>query len=175
MASNTVHGTQDFYSFTAPLTVSTQQYRVIVRNLANPGLSSNALCTVITLADADSDGTPDLWESAYGFASDNPADALLDPDGDGLNNRAEYIAGTDPTNALSYLKIDSISVGSNATISFGTISNRTYTVQSTDALAAGAWSRLADVAARDSNRDEQVIDPNYTTNRFYRIVLPRQP
>jgi len=176
VASNVVHGTQDFYSFTAPLVVTSQQYRVIVRNLANSGFSSNVLCTVTTLADTDNDGTPDLWEISYNLGTNNPADALFDTDGDGLNNRAEYTAGTDPTNALSYLKIDSISISGSATLSFGTISNRTYTVQFTDTLpAAGAWSRLADIPARASNRVEHVIDPNYTTNRFYRLATPREP
>jgi len=175
VASNIVHGTQDFYSFIAPLTVGTQQYRVIVRNIANQGISSNALCTVITLADTDNDGTPDEWETAHGFAPDNGADALLDTDGDGSSNGAEYVAGTDPTNALSYLRIDSFNLDANVTISFGTVSNHTYTVQFTDALAAGAWSRLADIPARASNRVEQVIDPNYTTNRFYRLATPQRP
>jgi hypothetical protein len=175
VASNIVQGVQDFYSFIAPLTANTQQYRVIVRNVANQGISSNALCTVITLADADNDGTPDEWETAHGLAPDNGADALLDTDGDGVSNGAEYVAGTNPTNASSYLRIDSFNIGANVTISFGTVSNRTYTVQFTDALAAGAWSRLADFPARPGNRVEQVIDPNYTTNRFYRIATPQRP
>jgi hypothetical protein len=175
VASNVLNSTQDFYSFTAPLTVSTQQYRVIVRNVANQGFSSNALAFVTTLADSDTDGTPDDWESTYGFAPDNPADAQLDSDGDGLSNRAEYLAGTNPTNALSYLRIDSLSVGSGAMISFGTVSNRAYTVQFSDRLGGGSWSRLVDVPARVSNRVEQVTDPNYTTNRFYRLATPRQP
>jgi hypothetical protein len=150
-------------------------YAVVVTNAARPvgNLSTTAVLTFF--ADADGDGLPDSWETAYGFATNNPANALLDPDGDGLGNHAEYFAGTDPTNALSYLKIDSIAVNGSAVISFGTISNRTYTVQFTDALTTGGWSRLLDVAAHATNRVEQVIDPNYTTNRFYRLATPKQP
>jgi hypothetical protein len=48
-------------------------------------------------------------------------------------------------------------------------------VQFSDRLAAGVWSRLADIPARASNRSAQVIDPNYTTNRFYRLATPLQP
>ena len=150
-------------------------YTVVVTNVARSVGNISASAILTFLADADGDGTPDIWETAYGFGINNPADASLDSDGDGLSNRAEYTAGTDPTNALSYLKIDSISAGVRASITFGTISNRTYTVQFTDALAAGAWSRLVDVPARASNRVEQVFDPNYTTNRFYRLATPQQP
>jgi hypothetical protein len=174
VVSNTVYGTQDFYSFTAPLIVTSVPYRIIVRNVANPGINSNVLFTITTLADADGDGTPDIWETAYGFATNNAADASFDSDGDGASNRAEYLAGTDPTNALSYLKIDSVSANGTAIISFGTISNHTYSVQFTDRFAVGAWSRLADIPARATNRVARVIDPNYTTNRFYRLATPQQ-
>ncbi|MCW1884665.1 hypothetical protein OKA04_07975 [Luteolibacter flavescens] len=55
-----------------------------------------------TNADADGDQIPKLWEDYYAFMSDsNAADALADQDGDGLNNRGEYLAGTDPTVADS--------------------------------------------------------------------------
>ena len=46
--------------------------------------------------DADDDGAPDWWESLYGFDPEDPADAALDPDSDGLSNLAEFLAGTNP-------------------------------------------------------------------------------
>ena len=55
------------------------------------------------------------------------------------------------------------------------MSNRTYTIQYSDVLRAVAWSRLVDVPARPTNRVEIFSDPNWTTNRFYRVGTPRQP
>ena len=55
------------------------------------------------------------------------------------------------------------------------ISNRTYTVQFTDRLGAAPWAKLADLIARPTNHVETIPDPAWTTNRFYRVVLPRQP
>lgn len=50
-------------------------------------LSSPAILTFIT--DSDGDGLPDSWELAHGLDPANPADALLDFDGDGVLNRQE--------------------------------------------------------------------------------------
>jgi uncharacterized protein (DUF1800 family) len=49
------------------------------------------------LTDADGDGMPLWFEKTYSLSDTTAADALLDPDGDGLNNRAEFLAGTNPT------------------------------------------------------------------------------
>jgi hypothetical protein len=147
--------------------------RLVVYNDANssPGVLSAWTNTV--LADFDRDGIPDVVENGLGLSPTNPADGALDLDGDGMSNRAEYIAGTDPTNALSYLRIDQ-GPGA-ATVRVAAVSNRTYTVQFTDNLNSGVWRRLADIVARTTNRVETFTDPTWTTNRFYRVAVPRQP
>jgi hypothetical protein len=150
-------------------------YAVVVTNVAKSAGNLSATAVLTFLADADGDGLPDSWEAAFGL---NPASSLdrdLDDDGDGALNWQEYATDTNPTNRFSYLKIDSFHVGPGATLSFGAASNKTYTVQFTDALDGDAWSRLVDVAARPTNRVESLFDPDFTTNRFYRVATPRQP
>lgn len=48
--------------------------------------------------DADADGMPDWWEGFYGFNKNDPADAALDADNDGLTNLGEFQKKTLPLN-----------------------------------------------------------------------------
>jgi hypothetical protein len=145
-------------------------YAIVATNAAlNSGrLSRSAVITL--LDDSDGDGLPDNWESAFPAAGDRNSDA----DGDGASNWAEYIAGTDPTNALNYLKLE-LSTGANAAaLKFGALSNKTYTVEFTDSLGSNPWVKLIDVSTRATNRVESIPDPNWRPSRFYRLATPRQ-
>lgn len=149
--------------------------RIIVQNQAFPSGSSTTF-TITVLADTDRDGIPDAIERSLGLDIDNAADAFGDLDGDGMHNRAEFIAGTDPVDPASYLKLTiarATSPGS-ADIEFAAVSNRTYTVQFTDALESGLWSSLRNFAARTNSMTNVINDPTWTSNRSYRVVTPRQ-
>ena len=149
-------------------------YRVIITNAALTTISVNATFNLTVLPDSDGDGLPDTWETAMGMNPNSNADRDLDSDGDGMTNWQEYVAGTDPTNPLSYLKIDRLDLGT-AAIEFMAVSNRTYSVEYRDSLGEGVWSKLTDVPARSSDHLQQVIDPAPGTNRFYRLLTPRKP
>ena len=94
-----------------------------------------------------------------------------------MSNLAEFIAGTDPSDPASYLKIEQNTVPGTATLFFGAAAGKTYTIQYTDRLPAlpSEWKRLADFIARTSPSVETVVDPNWSTNRFYRVTTPRAP
>ena len=54
--------------------------------------------------DSDNDHTTDGWEQQYGLDPLDPGDAVLDTDGDGWTNRAEYYHRTDPTRYVFRLR-----------------------------------------------------------------------
>jgi hypothetical protein len=168
----------NFFSFTASSFPTSILYRIIVTNVIQPNLSAGphaAAFVITTLADNDLDGIPDNYEVLTGLDTNNAADGLGDLDEDGMSNRDEYVAGTNPTNALSYLRVDLTALSGLPSVQVAVVSNRTYTVQYSDALGAVTWSKLADVIARPINRVETIPDPGWTTNRFYRITTPYQP
>jgi hypothetical protein len=91
---------------------------------------------VLAPPDANDNGLPDAWESAYGIS-----DPDADQDGDGQSNLAEYVANTNPTNATSQLKIDSalFATGGGFNLIWPSIGGTRYRVQFADDLANGAF------------------------------------
>ena len=95
-------------------------YRVIVR-MPMPG-------------DIDADGLPDAWETRY-FSSAAAASAEIDSDGDRISNIGEYIAGTDPTNASSFLRFSSGQPSpSGFILEWSAVTGRVYRVHWSDGL-----------------------------------------
>ncbi len=174
LVTNVVYGPSNFFTFTAASTITTQLFRVVIKNLANssPGVISSP-ASIVTLLDSDVDEIPDDWELFFGFNPDSGEDRDFDADLDGMTNLQEYRSGTDPTNSASVFRLD-ISPALPRALSFGAASNHTYTVEFADDVA-GPWTRLADFVARATNRVEAVVDPAATTNRYYRAITPRQP
>ena len=128
--------------------------------------------------DRDGDRMPDAWEARYGLNPDDPADASLDIDNDGMSNLAEYLAGTDPRNPASSLKIDGFLSGKDMiTIQFSAVSNRSYTVEYRDSLAASTpWQNWTNIAASPANRllllTNSTID---VSRRYYRLSVHGPP
>jgi len=164
-----------FFTFRAPSSPGTVQYRAVLRSRSTSAVGSS-YATITVVADSDGDGLPDDWELAYGLNPADPADARSDADSDGAANYDEYVAGSNPTNPASYLKLE-IERTNGLVLKFGAVSNRTYSVQWSPALGA-PWSKLADIPALATNFEACLThrpEPVGPTNLFYRVVTPRQP
>ena len=149
-------------------------YGVVV--LSPVGSVASSPAALVVESDVDADGMPDAWEVAHRLDMYDPSDATTDADGDGLSNRDEYLAGTDPHDAQSWVKLERIAVSDGVELSFMAVANRTYTVQFTDSLAAPNWGKLTDVQAGATNSMVVVRDPDAVGgSRYYRLVTPGQP
>lgn len=117
------------------------------------GLFTNAatesLCLTDTALDTDADGLPDWWEESW-FSGRNTAEGDADADQDGMDNGAEYVAGTSPVDAASRLFL--LGGVDDQTAAFvgrwPSVENRTYTVWVTDDLGGKPFEIYAeDIAA----------------------------
>lgn len=116
---------------------------------ANTGwvnLGTGILTTVsMHCADGDNDDIPDHWEQSK-FNNLSTANATTDTDKDGVLDKDEYAAGTDPNDNTSYLKIISQSYNAGftqVTIEFTTTPSRLYRIEYDDDLGitpAGEWT-----------------------------------
>jgi hypothetical protein len=76
------------------------------------------------------------WLQQFGLPADGSAD-FLDTDSDGMNNWQEWIAGTDPTNPDSALRMLNPTINSsNIVVRWQSVSGRKYFVQRATNLAA---------------------------------------
>lgn len=163
-----------FFTITNAQSPSTN-YTIHVSNAACPGGFTSAAAHLAFDVDTDDDRMPDAWETTHGLDPGDVSDHALDADGDGMSNWSEYTAGTNPADAASLLEIESIGIAEDASaaLTFTARSNKTYAVEYSDALGAGGWSRLADICAQPSDREETLHDPGFRANRYYRLVTPR--
>ena len=130
-----------------PASAAGQGFSVVPFNTATPNNSTNGAAW---RASTEPGGSP---------GRDDPTALNIDSDGDGMLDWQEVEAGTDPSDPKSLLKFDLVAMkpGLGAVLSFWAIANKTYTVEYADNLEAGIWSRLTDVAAKSSNREETVM------------------
>jgi len=96
-----------------------------------------------TFLDLNHNGISDAWEKYYFGAVTTNRTQLTDTDGDGVSDYAEFIAGTNPTNAASSLKVLSATPQPNGrmNLEWSAIPGRAYQVQSSTDL--NAWDPIS--------------------------------
>lgn len=83
------------------------------------------------IANVTSNGVPEWWLAQHGWTNDFAAAADADADGDRMATWAEWRAGTDPTNAASYLGVSGVgpaAAGDGLLIRWTCATGRTYRI-----------------------------------------------
>ena len=119
------------------------------------------------------------WQVQYFGSTENPsAAASMDADGDGQNNLAEFLAGTDPTNSVSALRITSVGrEGNDIRVRWTTGLGKTNALQFTTGSAGGSYStNFSDLflVTNTSDTVTNYLDAGATTGaatRYYRVRL----
>ncbi|HTL58683.1 MAG TPA: FN3 associated domain-containing protein, partial [Candidatus Limnocylindrales bacterium] len=131
---------------------------------------------LITLADRSTsslnDGIPDAWRLRYfGTVNNLLSEANADADGDGVDNWQEFIAGTDPTDAKSYLHVSGITGTSQAALDCGvrwpSVAGKQYIIERSADLFAPSWIPVSTNIG--SGIDMEFHETTGGNVRFYRV------
>jgi hypothetical protein len=120
-----------------------------------------------------SNGVPWEWLVQYGLPIDGSAD-FEDPDGDHLNTWQEWQCDTDPTNALSVLRLlTPLADGANRSVSWASVTSRVYSLERSSTVNPGSFQPLATNLAGQSGVTT-FIDTNAASAgpSYYRVRVP---
>jgi len=123
-------------------------------------------------SDTDHDGMDDDWEMAY-FGT-LARDGMGDFDNDGHSDRQEFLAGTDPTNSGSILRVLTLTPlgGGGTRVIWSASPGKSYRVQFKDDLNDSNWSYLPGaIIAAGTTAAATDTSGGVSSHRFYRAIL----
>jgi hypothetical protein len=143
-ATPTASLTQNYWTHSGLAADSTHAYRLAyVLSDGHRSALSPATLQRTWATDGNSDLLPDDWQSAYwASASALAARANWDADGDGVNNRDEFLAGTDPTNPDSVFRTRLRRAGNAIELEWNAVPGLLYQVEHAGSLSAAAWQAV---------------------------------
>jgi hypothetical protein len=118
------------------------------------------------------DGIPDSWRLRYfGTVYNVLSQADADADGDGANNRQEYVAGTDPTDPSSVLRVSTDQAvaqqSQDCVVHWPSVAGKHYIIERSASLFGSNWIPVSTNAG--SGTDMEFHDTSGGAVRFYRV------
>jgi len=178
MATPHVSGAVAFAAMNFPAESVAQRIQRILANATPvPALAgktgTGARLNLARIVDSDANGLPDWWELQY-FGHLTGTDPHADPDGDGASNLAEFLAGTNPTNVNSALRL-SVQRGPGAnflTLQWPSAAGRYYNLlRSTNLLGDVGTIIQTNLIATPPLNMATDAPPANADSTFYRLQL----
>jgi subtilisin family serine protease len=176
MATPHVSGAVAFAAMNFPSETVTQRIQRVLANVdVIPGLTgkvrTGGRLNLQRMVDTDANGLPDWWELQY-FGHLTGTDPNADADHDGMSNLAEWLAGTNPTNASSCLQL--IAIPSNNpnvfVVSWPSVAGKYYRLERATNLLTGfnsvVQTNIAATAPTNTVTDPAILPGN---TRLYRV------
>ena len=176
MATPHVSGAVAFAAMNFPSETVTQRIQRILANVdvisgLNGKVRTGGRLNLQRIVDTDANGLPDWWELQY-FGHLTGTDPNADADHDGMSNLKEWLAGTNPTNASSVLRLVAIPTNNpNAfVVRWPSVAGKYYWLERSTNLLTGfnsvVQTNIAATAPTNAATDTAVL-PGKT--RFYRV------
>lgn len=151
-----------------------------IRLTGDDGQLSSSVVADVDVAGGVGVPAYDEWAASFfdsgQLAEPSVGGADADPDEDGFLNRQEYVAGTNPLDALDFLKLESIQdEGGQLMLGLKTVFGRVYEVQGTAELGSVAtWAPLVEFSG---NGESQLIriEESPSVSRYYRLHVRITP
>ena len=125
------------------------------------------------------DGIPDWWRQYYfggdGKTTNTQSCTTADPDGDGMNNMTEYLAGSNPLDFRSAVRVIAIDRTGNAiNLRFSSELGQSFFLERNTDLTTGSWTNIGtNIWGQTDSVTAGATITNNQQKAFYRIrVLP---
>ncbi|HTV61279.1 MAG TPA: alpha-L-rhamnosidase C-terminal domain-containing protein [Verrucomicrobiae bacterium] len=156
--------------------LSTDAMQNIWLTLTNIGSGQHAIWASTTNAPSLTTLYNNWAASWFGTNAANPAIAgpTANPDGNGVSNYDDFIAGLDPTNPNSLFTITAALSGSppHAVVTLQGAAGRSYILQESSTLSPPAWNSIVTNGVLNSNLPIQMADPApANTQAYYRVLV----
>jgi subtilisin family serine protease len=176
MATPHVSGAVAFAAMNFPGETVTQRIQRVLANVdvisgLNGKVRTGGRLNLQRTVDTDANGLPDWWELQY-FGHLTGTDPNADPDHDGMSNLEEWLAGTNPTNASSCLRLIAIFTNNpNAfVVRWPSVAGKNYWLERSTNLLTGfnavVQTNIAATAPTNTITDTAVLPGKA---RFYRV------
>lgn len=157
---------------TAQISVLTNRAAVSAGTSDPVATNDSASANVVVFKDSLGDGVPDFWrQQHFGSATTTNASscATCDADGDGFDNRSEFLADTVPTNAASFLRVDQLAaLSASQIVYFATSTGRVYSVEFSGGATTGLW-QLSNTPFPGPGGPAAAVSTNAVSPGFFRL------